>query len=354
MPNASEVVLTDTAPKHVTSNTLRDNMTKREIPSLYGLRGAAALVVVIFHGLLNYNLGRLVPASHAVTLFFELSGLLITWLILRECDQTGRLDIRQFYARRALRLFPVFYVVWVLCQLFRQIPGKWAYFFYMGDYFLAIRQEGSILSQAWSLGVEEKFYLLWPLILTHIDRKELIKGMAAILDLEPLYRYYMDLFGQGAYTWFAFDTHVDYIMIGCLIALLVDQGWRPPAWVSHPVTPVCALLLLSIFRYDGNVSPYLLAVILIAVICRPPFILNNRVARYLGAISYSLYLCHNLSNVAVWQPLLGRIHFHSPFTAIASQLTVAIAVASALHVVVERPFLLLKNRLHHARVPHLA
>jgi len=354
MPNVSGLVLTDTAAEHVIPNTLRDNLSKREIPSLYGLRGAAALVVVIFHALLNYNLGRLVPAGHAVTLFFELSGLLITWLILGECDQAGGLDIRRFYARRALRLFPVFYVVWVLCLVSRQVPGKWAYFFYMGDYFLAIRQQGSILAQAWSLGVEEKFYLLWPLILTHIDRKKLINGMVAILVLEPLYRYYMDLFGHGPYTWFAFDTHVDYIMIGCLIALLVKQGWRPPAWVAHPVTPVSALLLLSLFPHDANVPPYLLAVLLVAVICRPPSILNNRVARYLGAISYSLYLCHNLSNVAVWDPLLGRVHFHSPFTAIASQLAFSIAVASALYWLIERPFLALKNRFHHGRVAHFA
>lgn len=352
MRNFSEAVSTDTAAEHAGSNPLLDNMRRREIPSLYGLRGAAALVVVIFHGLLNYNLGRLVPAGDAVTLFFELSGLLITWLILQECDQTGRLDIRQFYTRRALRLFPVFYVVWVLCLAFRQIPGKWAYFFYMGDYFLAIQQKGSILAQAWSLGVEEKFYLLWPLILTQIDRKKLINGMVAILVLEPLYRYYMDLFGHGPYTWFAFDTHVDYIMIGCLIALLVKQGWRPPAWVSYPLTPVCVLLLLSLFPHDDNVPPYLLAVLLIAVICRPPAILNNRVARYLGVISYSLYLCHNLSNVAVWNPLLGWVH--SPFPAIATQLAVAIVVASALHFLVERPFLLLKNRFHRRPVPRFA
>jgi len=133
------------------SNPLLANLSQREIPSLYGLRGAAALAVVFYHYLQDWKFTALFPGPYAVTLFFELSGLLITWLLLQEIDRTGGLDRRQFYLRRALRLFPVFYVVWGLCRLAGPFAGSWATFFYMGDYYHAFTQRYNILTVAWSL-----------------------------------------------------------------------------------------------------------------------------------------------------------------------------------------------------------
>ena len=116
------------------SNPLVVNLSKREIPSLHGLRGAAALAVVLYHYLLDHGkFASLFSGPYAVTVFFELSGLLITWLLLTEIDERGTADRRRFYLRRALRLLPVFYVVWGLCRLAGQFPGSWASFFYMGD-----------------------------------------------------------------------------------------------------------------------------------------------------------------------------------------------------------------------------
>ena len=90
------------------ANSLLDNLSQREIPSLFGLRGMAALAVMIYHYSDQRGIMALFPGPFAVTLFFELSGLLITWLLLKEIDETGVIDRRQFYLRRALRLFPVF------------------------------------------------------------------------------------------------------------------------------------------------------------------------------------------------------------------------------------------------------
>jgi peptidoglycan/LPS O-acetylase OafA/YrhL len=143
------------------------NLKKREIPSLYGLRGIAALVVVCFHLLYAMQLSnwqRVFPGDEAVALFFELSGLLITWLLLKERSNTGSIHLKKFYQRRALRLFPAFYVIWLLCLLIHPVPGRWWSFFYMRDlYALAPLTAGAeIFGMAWSLGVEEKFYLVWP------------------------------------------------------------------------------------------------------------------------------------------------------------------------------------------------
>src|SRR5579875_917861 len=109
------------------SDALLANLSKREIPSLDGLRGLAATGVVVWHYLIPWHLSSLFPGPYAVTLFFELSGLLITWLMLHEKASAGRVDLAQFYSRRALRLFPAFYMVWILARLAGRFPGEWAH-----------------------------------------------------------------------------------------------------------------------------------------------------------------------------------------------------------------------------------
>lgn len=331
------------------ADPLAANLSKREIPSLYGLRGVAALAVVVWHYLDAWKLSYLFPGPFAVTLFFELSGLLITWLLLNELEATGGIDKRQFYLRRALRLFPAFYVVWILCRLAGPFAGSWAYFFYAGDYYTALRQHYSIMTPAWSLGVEEKFYLLWPFLLVRIERKSLIRGLAAILVIEPVYRSILTHFGFRTYTWFAFDAKLDPIVLGCLIALLVKNGWKAPRWVNHPLTPIGALALVFLCQQISDLVTYLLAIILVAVICRPPRFLNNRLVRYFGTISYSLYISHVYARDVVWQRFAGYFHFGTVIAALISQIAVAALIASALHFSIERPFLRLKNRFHKAR-----
>jgi peptidoglycan/LPS O-acetylase OafA/YrhL len=248
--------------------------------------------------------------------------------------------------RRALRLFPVFYAVWILCRLAGPFAGSWATFFYMGDYYHALTQHYNILTSAWSLGVEEKFYLLWPLILARMEKRKLMKMITALLVAEPVYRSFLSALGYRAYTWFAFDARFDAILIGCMIAIAVRRGWRAPRWLSHPVTPICALILVFALQQQGDLVTYLLGVILVSVICRPSVVLNNPITKYLGAISYSLYLCHVYARRVVWQwifPATQWQHFPLVF---ASQMIVAIALASILHFAVEQPFLRLKSRFH--------
>jgi len=329
------------------SNPLVVNLSKREIPSLHGLRGAAALAVVLYHYLLDHGkFASLFPGPYAVTVFFELSGLLITWLLLTEIDERGTADRRRFYLRRALRLMPVFYVVWAMCRLAGPFAGSWATFFYMGDYYHALTQRYNILTVGWSLGVEEKFYLLWPFVLVRVERTKLVKILIAVLITQPIYRSVLTLMGYRGYTWFAFDTHLDAIVLGCVIAIAAKGGWAPPRWMFDPCTPICALILVFALQSQTDIVTYLLAVILIAVVCRPPAMLNHPVARYFGAVSYSLYLCHTYAREVVWQWILGGAHIHSFALALVSQLMIAFALASILHFSIERPFLKLKNRFH--------
>lgn len=322
---------------------LRENMSRKEIPSLYGLRGIAAFTVVLYHYLLDTKFAGIFPGPHAVTLFFELSGLLITWLLLEEFESAGRVSFRLFYLRRALRLFPIFYVVWGLCRLAGPFPGSVATFFYLGDYYTALTGHYGRLTLAWSLGVEEKFYLLWPLLLVRLRGQTRVKALFAVLLFEPMYRSILILAGFRTYTWFAFDTHLDPIVLGCLLAILVREGWQPPQWLFHPATPWIALALVLVLQSQVDIVTYLLAVILLAVVCRPPDFLNSPMAKYFGRISYSLYLCHEYTRTVIWPRVFP--HFKQGPLSFASQLALAIAFASALHFAVERPFLRLKSLL---------
>lgn len=329
------------------SNPFVAHLSMREIPSLYGLRGAAAMSVVVYHYCLGHGkLASLFPGPYAVTFFFELSGLLITWLLLKEISDRGSLNRPQFYLRRALRLFPVFYVVWMLCRLAGPFAGSWATIFYMGDYYHALTQHYNILTVGWSLGVEEKFYLLWPFLLVRIARTKLVKILYGVLIFEPLYRSVLTFFGHRAYTWFAFDTHLDAIVLGCLIAFAAKDGRLPPKWISHPCTPICALILVFALQAQSDIVTYLLAVILASVVCRPVAILNNPVARYFGAISYSLYLSHDYAREILWPRLTGSFYTQSFVLIFFLQTALAIILASVLHFTIERPFLTLKNRFH--------
>jgi peptidoglycan/LPS O-acetylase OafA/YrhL len=330
---------------------LRTQLEKREIPSLNGLRGLAALAVVVWHYLDAWKLTYLFPGPFAVTLFFELSGLLITSLILQEVERTAGFDRGRFYARRALRLFPAFYVVWLLCRVAGPFPGSWAYFFYLGDYYTALGGSYSVLTAAWSLGVEEKFYLLWPLLLVRVKQRYLVRGLTAVLLLEPVYRAILSNIGLRTYTWFAFDARLDPIVLGCLIALLVRRGWSAPRWLRHPATAPAALVLIFVFQRFSDAVTYLLAVLLLSVICRPPVLLNNAVTRYLGSISYSLYLIHGYAHGVLWPPLSALVGTSAMLPVLAMQVGLALGTASLLHFGVERPFLRWKDRLHRRVMP---
>jgi len=329
-------------------NLLADNLLEREIPSLFGLRGIAALVVVVYHYCIDWKIGDF-PGYYSVTLFFELSGLLITWLMLKEIDASGSVDRTRFYIRRSLRLFPVFYVVWAICRMRGAFAGSWAYFFYLGDYYTALTGRYSILTSAWSLGVEEKFYLIWPQFVVRLGIRRLTQILVAILILEPIYRSVLTLAGHEYYTHFAFETNLDPIVLGCLIAVLVKRGWSPPRWMMHAASVVVALAMGSAFWRSSELVTYVLGLALIYTICKPPRLLNNGVARFLGVISYSLYLCHEYTANVLWPWLFGSfgsLHRLPGCLGVPLELLFAIACASALHYAVERPFLRLKDRFH--------
>ncbi|MGB2667342.1 MAG: acyltransferase [Candidatus Acidiferrum sp.] len=344
------------------------------IPALDAVRGIAAAMVVIAHTIGPRQLG-----SMAVAIFFVLSGFLITWLLVKESDNTGQISLRDFYMRRTLRIFPAFYVFWVVCvgaAIVRgaQVPWgeAWSSFFYVGDYFAALKHNpGGIMGITWSLGVEEKFYLLWPFVFASLHRNpaKLFKlGCLFIVGIW-LYRVVLSLaFSLPTdYLRYSFESRFDNILYGSVLALAFRMAKLDPilrAAERVPLMPIAltaSLLGLTFLEeYAGATYHYLFGMALDSTVIAVTLIqlvylatlhgwtwLNHPALRFLGRISYSLYLYHIvlIDTVHHYLPNL-RIRWAYPLIYVGSVLT-----AYASYRLVERPFLKLKN--HFAAGSHI-
>ncbi len=351
------------APEIETSlgNQFLQNLRRREIPSLYGLRGAAALTVVLLHCAKQLDvrkLPRLVPGDQAVMLFFELSGLLITWLLIKEKNETGSIHLKKFYERRVLRLFPAFYAMWLICLPIAGVHDRWWAFFYLRDvwfWFPFTNKGPMIFSVAWSLGVEEKFYLVWPWLLRTLKVQRLPLILMCVGIADQIYRAILGSRGYLDWAGYGFDTHLDVILFGCALALAAADGWQPPPWMLRPFTLVASLLVVegvsvlipwpAVVYWGTSVASIPLMLILIYVVTKPPRILNNRVSKFFGNISYSLYLYH-LPIIF----LIGKMHLAHWYHKIPLTMGLATLAATLSYYGVEKPFLRLKDRLHPRQV----
>jgi peptidoglycan/LPS O-acetylase OafA/YrhL len=331
---------------------LRANLQRKTIPSLDGLRGISALSVAFAHA---SGFQRWVPADYAVVLFFEISGLLITWLLLTERDKTGSIDRLSFMKRRTLRLFPAFYALWLLTWLVPGVPGRWWAFFYMMDIHNAIydvRGRGAdLLGMAWSLGIEEKYYLIWPSVMKHFNRETLLKTLLILFAAVQVYHAVIYKLGHMMWAAWSFDTRVDSIILGSAMAIAIKLGWLPPRALLRPWalwTSFAMIMLLSgtvwfhRLSFGVLIAVYPLAVILMSVIAYPPRILNNRIASFFGKISYSLYLFNTL---VVY--LVEKAGLQGVWKATAS-MAGAILAATLSYYLIEKPFLRMKDRFHRA------
>ena len=337
------------------------------IPALDAIRGVAALMVVVAHTLGPRQLG-----SMAVAIFFVLSGFLITWLLVRESEVTGRVSLRDFYVRRTLRIFPAFYVFWFVCVGAAATRGihilwreAWFSFFYLGDYYSALSHiPGGIMGITWSLGVEEKFYLLWPFLFATLHRnpQKLFRlGWVPIVVIW-LYRCVVTV---GAtvppdYLRYAFESRFDNILFGCALALGFKLEKIEPILVAAnrfsilPVILAASLAGLTFLEehtaagYHYIVGMDLDAIIIATMLMQFVFLaalrgwswLNHPVLRFFGRISYSVYLYHILAiaTVSHYLPQL-RMRWSYPLIYCGT-----IAAAYTSFRLIEKPFLRLKDR----------
>lgn len=306
-----------------------------------------------------------------VSVFFVLSGFLITWLLLKENDQTGTVSLKNFYIRRTLRIFPAFYVYWAFCILAFVWMGRefewaetWSAFFYCGDYYHGIHEEAKrIMVITWSLGVEEKFYLLWPWVFARYrnDLPKLLRITVFVMVAIWAYRIVM-MTGFALprnYLKYAFEARLDNILYGCLLALLVKSGRLRGAMravSAHPALPLLTIsgLLASLWVQEvaGKTYHYGLGMSLDAVLTVILFVqlitwtasplwswLEWKPMRFLGFLSYSLYLYHTVVIALIKYVGMPRFAIQ-----LVSYVVFSVAAAGVSYYLVEKPFLRLKER----------
>ena len=342
------------------------------VPGLDGLRALSIALVLFHHG--AETAGSPFPAALreryyygalGVDIFFVISGFLITLLLLREEGRSGTVSLRGFYTRRAFRILPAYFAylgfVFLLTRLgavrLRWIDWVAAMTYTMN--FLPHQWSRWVVGHMWSLSIEEHFYLLWPpaLVLLGSRRARLVLLVIFPLAVASRYaswtvlRHWIDLN-------YAFITpnRMDSIAAGCLLAYLVcDRRVWP--WLEGlarwgTIVFLAAILILAVSSrarrfsdmYDitlgRTIESSAIALCILAVVSSPRSVvgrlLETRPMVVVGVLSYSLYL---------WQQPFLNPRGELWICRWPQNLLLATTAAIASHLVVERPFLRLKDRI---------
>lgn len=337
-----------------------------EIPALSGVRFIAVFLVIFYH--LGF---QVVPGGHGVMLFFVLSGFLITWLLLKENEKTGTVSLKGFFKRRIFRIFPAFYVYWIvavvaLLAFTKNVP--WAHAasaaLYVSDYYYALHPESNnLFSHTWSLAIEERFYLCFPFLFVAFSRNlnRLVKVLAAIIVSVWLWRFIL-VYGfkvEDSYIYTAFDTRIDHLLVGCFLAVILKLEKFKSFWnaaLKNSLMPLLTIVLLLSSIYFGSmdslkykdtvgflIEPILMGIFIVQVIlfsATPIWKwLDWYPVKYLGTISYSLYLYQQLT-LYITTKFLGEYPF--VIQAVCAVIVTIIAASLSFYLI-EKPFLRLKN-----------
>ncbi len=365
------------------------------VPVLDGVRGVAILMVMCVHFIGDapaYTpLGRaMVKLANygvwGVDLFFVLSGFLITGLLY---DAKGSVHyFRNFYVRRTLRIFPLYYSV--LAALFIILPAlpvpypagleesarhqAWLWS-YASNFYLAVHRAWALpyVGHFWSLAVEEQFYLIWPFVVLALSRRSLLRVCVAVVAAALALRCALSLAGAGEVALVVFSPcRFDTVCIGAFVALAVrSAGLEPVARTARRwVGPLLALVFVAsawnalhgpalavILPLRGTFVALSFGALLAASLAAKSDgaasrVLRSRVMSFLGTRSYGLYVFHGIIAYAMFEhpglfdALSARVGYGAAMVveAVGGAAT-SLAVAVASYELLEKRFLVLKNRL---------
>ena len=290
------------------------NRPARYIPTLDGWRGLSVIGVILFHGRVdffpNYTLAAklAVRGGHGVDVFFAVSGFLICGLLLEEFTRTGGISLRRFYIRRCFRILPPYYVALAgiyAASIFAAVPVNYSdlpgcLLFYRNYMPLGIDQQGGYYTaHFWSLAVEEHFYLIWPILLLIVKPKR--AGWTAFLLAVLVFGWRQLIPGifPAANFMTRTDTRIDGLLWGCLAAIyfptikrIFERTHFSQLWL--PI--VSTLVVAEAMHAPGLTSLYivLLPALVLSTVIQPASVLGRilewRPLRWIGTLSYSLYL----------------------------------------------------------------
>jgi len=359
-------------------------------PNLNGLRFIAAFMVIIHHlEQVLYVFGHdnnwnnpiiFLIGGLGVELFFVLSGFLITYLLLTEEKNTKQISIKDFYIRRVLRIWPLYYFLVVLAFFVFphinafQIP---TYSEQLASHYwqalilfvlflpnLALSGYGLVVpyaSQAWSVGVEEQFYLIWPILMKFFKNK--LNVLLSVILLYLLMKFlgfrfierflfwnhWLDLFNSF---WFSFK--IDCMAIGGVFSYILFSKHKILNLLFHKYVFALSLLTVVILISFSVGIPYIqqevyavffgIIILNLATNNNGGLILENKIFNYLGKISYGLYMYHVIAIVICIQlfNFFGILNYH--IFLLLTCLSVTILLASISYKFIEKRFISLKTK----------
>lgn len=362
------------------------------VPALDGLRGVAILLVILNHlapdarplpdglGVLELARGAASAGWVGVDLFFVLSGFLITGIL---CDAKGSSSyFRHFWARRALRIFPAYYLflagtlLWLRWNTPTAEAAHLPYWIYLQNYGMA--PDGDAVhfqwAHTWSLAVEEQFYLVWPVVVWLASRTALLRVCLTLVVLAPALRTGLTLAGVDPFAiYIATPARMDALALGALVAVLARGKGGLARFVpaARAAGTVAVLGVVSIAAWRGNfgaksfpvqtagftcVAVGFAALLVLVVEARPRALTRALEAGWLrlfGRTSYAVYLIHPFAIAVLWQwmvpekalrlaPTPGAVGQYLVYCAAAIALSLACGVAS-WHLY-EKHWLRLKDR----------
>jgi peptidoglycan/LPS O-acetylase OafA/YrhL len=299
-------------------------------PDIQGIRAIAVTLVLACHAAIPWAKGGFI----GVDVFYVLSGFLITGLVVREIEKTGKVSIRNFYARRAKRLLPMAALVLVFIaigtlfvfSLARQVEiggdifaaalyfVNWHFIIQGVDYFAAADGIHSPVQHYWSLSVEEQFYVVWPLLLlsagilaTKFKRR--LKGIILLITVPVaiaslIYSIHFTQVNPEA-AFFSTVARAWQLAFGAVLAMVLPKKIDMPGWLATVIGAAAVGVLLwatytmsasTPFPGSNGLYPVLATIALLIVGASgtgvTTWILSTRPFQYVGNISYSWYLWH--------------------------------------------------------------
>lgn len=360
-------------------------MTAERLPALDGLRGLAILAVLLLHftvyggpppaGGIDGLFYRAAQAGWiGVDLFFVLSGFLITGILY---DAKGSATyFRSFYARRVLRIFPLYYgalAVFLLLVPALRRDAFW-YWTYLSN--IQIAREGwpdsGALGHFWSLAVEEQFYLVWPVVVLLLGRRSLMAACWACLAGSLLLRVGLHLMDQETAAFVLTPARLDSLAAGALLALAArgPEGLAPVARRTGAMAGACAIALLAVASWRGGlpaedsvvgtVGHTLLAglfasILALAAAASPgAFLIRGLSSPFLvffGRYSYGLYVIHHPLLFLKPESLSATASLPSRLLFILLATVVSVALAWVSWHLWEKRFLQLKHLFPYRAAP---
>jgi peptidoglycan/LPS O-acetylase OafA/YrhL len=336
------------------------------MPQLDALRALAVAAVVYSHWIpfkyqFGFQFGHL-----GVQCFFMLSGFLITGILLR-CRHANNhwFALKAFYARRFLRIFPLYYLVIFLLCIFQYISVSDAFSWHIPylsnvKFFLQQSWPGSI-SHFWSLAVEEQFYLFWPLVMLFIPKRSILKSILLLIAIGALAQFLPVIYPDLRLLGLLLVSNFDALGLGAFLAFTKSRTDIPTKWISFLALTVPLFLTTYVLRVVGVSLPFhyqlehfsmLLALLWLIeksargfsgsvgqFLTMPPLL-------YLGRISYGLYVIHNFAGypVAYFCDAIGMPLLRFGVTGILLKATATILLASLSWHFFEAPLNSLKSR----------